>query len=211
MVSSPERSENRRISAIIPSTSPIVVRVERILSSSALIWPITAARSEVSSRKTSSSEEPSATSSWMGTRAANAMSPTRSLDVPCTSRAWSLLGVVSMPLPPQRFGELRRFRGADADRSADARGQLLERGLDDQLAAVDDQHLIDGLCDLGEHVAGDQHGSLGRLRRRAGSRVASGRLPGRARSPARRGSTARGRRAAPRPAPAADACRASSP
>jgi hypothetical protein len=53
--------------------------------------------SEVSSRKTSSSEELSAISSWMGTWAANAMSPTRSLEVPCASRACSLLDVVSMP------------------------------------------------------------------------------------------------------------------
>ena len=43
--------------------------------------------SEVSSRKTSSSEEPSATSSWIGTPAAKAMSPTRSLVVPWTRSA----------------------------------------------------------------------------------------------------------------------------
>ena len=49
---------------------------------------------------------------------------------------------------------------ADANRAADAGGQLLERRLDDELAAVDDQHLIDGLRDLREHVAGDQHRPL---------------------------------------------------
>ena len=43
MVSSPASSAKRRISAIIPSTSPIVVRVERIFSSSALVCAITAA------------------------------------------------------------------------------------------------------------------------------------------------------------------------
>jgi hypothetical protein len=38
---SPERSEKRRIRATIPSTIPIVVRVERIFSSSALACAIT--------------------------------------------------------------------------------------------------------------------------------------------------------------------------
>src|SRR5580765_3596830 len=44
-----------------------------------------AALSSVSPRKTSSSEEPSLTSSWIGTFAAKAMSPTCSLVVPYTS------------------------------------------------------------------------------------------------------------------------------
>ena len=62
-LSSPVSSVKSRISAIIPSSSPIVVRVERIFSSSALICAIMAAPRVVSSRKISSSEEPSVTSS----------------------------------------------------------------------------------------------------------------------------------------------------
>ena len=42
---------------------------------------------------------------------------------------------------------------ADADGAAGARGQLCERGLDHEPPAADDQHLIDGLRDLREHVA----------------------------------------------------------
>ena len=57
----------------------------------------------------------------------------------------------------ERLAQLRGVGGAHAHRAADARGQLLERGLDDELAVVDDQHLVDRLRDLGEHVAGDEH------------------------------------------------------
>src|SRR3984957_20555488 len=52
--------------------------------------------SEVRLRKMSSSEEPSATSSWIGTPAANARSPTFSLLTPCTSNPCSFTVVASI-------------------------------------------------------------------------------------------------------------------
>src|SRR5262249_274446 len=52
--------------------------------------------SEVSSRKTSSRDDVSLASSWTGMRAAKAISPTRSLVVPWTRSAWSLLGLVAI-------------------------------------------------------------------------------------------------------------------
>ncbi len=189
----------------------MVVRVVRIFSSSALQLGDHGCGSEVSSRKTSSSDELSATSSWSGTPAAKARSPTRSLVVPCASSACSLLRVVSICSRRSASASFASCGRADANRAADAGGQLLERGLDDELAAVDDQHLIDGLRNLGQHVAGDQHSPALPARRRAGSRAASAHPPGRARSRARRGSAARDRRAARLQARAAGASRASTP
>ena len=87
-------------------------------------------------------------------------------------------------------------------------GQLGDRSLRDQAAVVDDHHGVDGLRDLGEHVAGDQHGAALRRRTRAAGRAASGCPPGRGRWRARRGSAPPGRRAARSPGRAAAACRA---
>ena len=105
----------------------------------------------------SSSEEPSATSSWIGTPAANATIADFLAARPVHEQSLFVHGRRLDPLALQGLLQLRSFRGADANRSADAGGQLLERGLDDELAAVDDQHLIDGLRNLGQHMAGDQH------------------------------------------------------
>ena len=104
------------------------------------------------------------TSSWSGTPAANAISPTR-----CAVGATDKQRIVSprrvQVLAPQRLLQLIRPGGADADRGADAGGQLLQRGLDDEATTVDDQHLVDGLRDLGQDVARDQDGApLGRER-----------------------------------------------
>ena len=84
------------------------------------------------------------------------MSPTRSLVVPWTSRAWSLFPVEAISRL-QRSPAGARVGGTDADGSADARGQLVERRLDDEFAAIDDQNLVDRLRDLCEHVARDEH------------------------------------------------------
>ena len=57
------------------------------------------------------------------------------------------------PLSLQRVPQARRIGGTDPDCATDARGQLLERRLDNKLAAIDDQDLVDDLCDLREDVA----------------------------------------------------------
>ena len=138
-----------------------MVRVERILSSSALICAITAAAPTVSSRKTSSSEEPSATSSCIGHPGGE-----RDVADALARRSVHEQRVVVARGASRcraRFSASASFAGSGvriADRAADARGQLLERRLDDELAAVDDQHLVDGLRDLCEHVARDEHGPL---------------------------------------------------
>ena len=108
----------------------------------------------------SSSEEPSATSSWIGHARrecdiAHLLAAHAVHEQPLLVQAGRL-----DPLAYQGLLQLRSRRGANAHRSADAGGQLLQRGLDDELAAVDDQHLVDGLRDLREYVAGDQHGLL---------------------------------------------------
>ena len=79
----------------------------------------------------------------------------------------------------------------------------------DEPAAVDDDDVVDGLRDLGEHVARDEHRAALGGHRRAGSRAASGCPAGRGRWRARRGRAPAGRRAASRRARAAGACRAS--
>ena len=59
----------------------------------------------------------------------------------------------------KRLAQPLDARRAHAHRAADLRGQLLQRGLHDEPPAVDDQHLVDRLCDLCQHMAGDQHGA----------------------------------------------------
>ena len=64
-----------------------------------------------------------------------------------------------MPGGAQHLGEPDRLRAAD-EHGAGAVGagaQLLHRALADQPAGADDDHPVDGLLDLGQQVAGDQH------------------------------------------------------
>ena len=57
----------------------------------------------------------------------------------------------------QRAGQVLRVGATDTDRAAGACGQVRQRRLDNKMSAADDQHLVNGLCDLGQHVARDQH------------------------------------------------------
>ena len=57
----------------------------------------------------------------------------------------------------ERLAQLLDARRAHAHRAADLRCQLLQRGLHNEPPAVDDQHLVDRLCDLCQHMARDQH------------------------------------------------------
>ena len=76
--------------------------------------------------------------------------------------------LVAAPCAPACSSAACSFGGlgaAHAHRAADAARQLGERRLDDQLAAGDDQHVVDRLRDLGEHVARHQHrAAAGRVR-----------------------------------------------
>ena len=160
LVTRPESSANSRTRATIPSTIPIVVRVERIFSSSALTGAIKRGSADVRSRKIvlergAFDDELVHRNSGSEGDVADALA--------CRAvheQRSPLLAVASICSRSQRLLQLRRLGRADADRAADARGQLLERRLDHELAAVDDQHLVDGLGDLGEHVARDEHGPL---------------------------------------------------
>src|SRR3954452_7103256 len=58
------------------------------------------------------------------------------------------------------FGEPPGVWAGDAHAAAAAGGhELVERRLADRAAAVDDDDVVGGLGDLGEHVAGDEHGA----------------------------------------------------
>ena len=52
-----------------------------------------------------------------------------------------------------------RLGGADPDQLVGAGGQGGQGGLGDQPPGGDDHHLVDGLGDLGQDMAGDQHGA----------------------------------------------------
>ena len=97
-----------------------------------------------------------------------------------------------------------RASAAGSDVRTSAAGLAAEvghRALLDQGAVGDDHDVVDGLLDLLQQVAGDQHGLALVVRRGgAGSRAASGCPRGRGRWPARRGPAAAGRRAATGPA-----------
>ena len=91
----------------------------------------------------------------------------------------------------------QRGRVGGADECAGASAEVGHRALLDQAAVGDDDDVVDGLLDLLQQVAGDQHRSCpGRGRGGAGRRAASGCPRGRGRWPARRGPAAAGRRAA---------------
>jgi hypothetical protein len=62
-------------------------------------------------------------------------------------------------LATQRRGEPLRIAAADAHRAAGSCGQLCQRGRDHEPPAIDDQHLVNRLRDLGEHMARDEHGA----------------------------------------------------
>ena len=146
------------MSATIPSTSPSVVRVERIFRNSARVCRDHAGPSSaVSSRKTSSSEELSATSSCTDDpRRLRSRRPARSSLRERTAHRRRSRSPRSPRLraPP----ELRPPAASALGPTPPTRAvSCVERRLDDEPAAVDDQHLVDGLRDLGQHVARDEH------------------------------------------------------
>ena len=106
--------------------------------------------------------------------------------------------------------QLGGVAGPDLDGAAGAGAELLEGAACAQPAVGDDHDVVDGLLDLREVVAGDEHGPCRERRSGVGSRAASGCPPDRARWWARREPGSAGRRAARPPARAAAACRASS-
>ena len=160
MASAADPEQRREGSGRSDRHIPLVVRVERIFSNSALGLRDHGCGSDVSSRKTSSSEETSAMSSWIGTPAANARSPSLSVLTPAPSSPCSFRVVASICSCRNASSSVVRF-GVRTRTEPPTRRQLFERGLGDELAAVDDQHLVDGLGDLGEYMAGDQHGPAG--------------------------------------------------
>ncbi len=56
-------------------------------------------------------------------------------------------------LVTQRRSEPLRIAAADANRAAGTRGQLCQRGREHEPPAIDDQHPVNRLRDLGEHMA----------------------------------------------------------
>ena len=158
------------ISASIPSTRPTVVRVERSFRSSALVWAITAA-----SLRSARGRLLRATSLQRRARAPGRRRrrrrrrPGRSS---CHARAvrgrcWSSSRSVRAEAPRQApSGCGLRTRTEPPTRAV----RLLERGLDHQPPPADDQHLIDGLGNLGQHMARDEHSPS--LRREGAEEVA---------------------------------------
>ena len=62
-------------------------------------------------------------------------------------------------LGTQRLGEPLRVAAADANRAAGPGDQLCQGGREHEPPVIDDEHPVDGLGDLGEDVAGDEHGA----------------------------------------------------
>ena len=113
-------------------------------------------RSAVSSRKTSSRDDPSFTSSCRTIAA-------RGCDLPDALARRSAHEQDALPSRSPRSPRGRAPRAAACacgertrTDSADARRELRQRRLDHEPAAVDDQHAVDRLRDLGEHVARDE-------------------------------------------------------
>ena len=153
-------------STSMPSTSPSVVRVERILMISARIWLITSRpRRRPAHRlptRSARGRSPRATRHRSRARAARsttsaAISPTRSIGAPATISAPSAPGDVSRP--SRRSASCStlacglRTRTVPPTRLVSSR----ERRLDHELALGDDQDVVDGLGDLGQDVARHEH------------------------------------------------------
>ena len=96
------------------------------------------------------------------------------------------------PVALQRRGELGRPAASARATPRSPAMRLGDGPLLDEPAAVDDDDVVDGLLDLGEHVAGDEHRAALGGQRRAGSRAASGCPADRGRWRARRGRGPRG-------------------
>src|ERR1017187_10485395 len=62
----------------------------------------------------------------------------------------------------QQFGQNIELRTLHAYHATNVSGQLIERRFSDQPSVIDDEDLVDGLSDLGEHVARNEHGAPAR-------------------------------------------------
>ena len=118
---------------------------------------------DVRSKKTSSRFGDSAAISCSTTPWSNASWPMSSCSTPPTTSASARRGWRRGPDPASTPASCVELRRAHAHARAGAVAQRLERAVGDQPAVVDDHDLVDGLGDLREHVAGEQHGApLGR-------------------------------------------------
>ena len=150
-----------------------------------------------------------ATSSCSTTPAAAAISPTRSLGRAVDEQHAVAVGrrprSLAARAPPAASSACGlRTRTAPPSRAVSS----CERRLGDEPAAVHDQHAVDGLRDLGEHVARDEHRPAAGGERAQEVAQPAHALRDRARSPARRGSSSSGlaeqRRREPEPLPHAE-------
>ena len=199
------------VSSTITSGTPHHARVVRTLSSSDWTRAVTAS----SPRRSARGKPPRASRARPSARAARCRSPPRA------RRFAPARGPrrVSCPRARSTFAPC----AASSERSRDASGlrtrvppcapastSAIDRLLD-ELAAVDDHDAVDGLRDLGEHVARDEdRPAFGGERAQEVAQPAHARRD-RGRWRARRARAPRGRRAARSRARAAGACRASSP
>ena len=146
----------------------------------------------VRARNTSSSESPRRRSARRATTpwriAISATAPARRARRPASSSP-SCRSTQRPARGVERRGAARAVSAACTRTRlpAGAAGQLADGALGDEPAAADDHDVVDGLRDLGEHVAGDQHRAALGGAARAGSRAASGCPAGRGRWRARRG------------------------
>ena len=122
--------------------------------------------SEVSSRKTCSSEEPCGDELVQDDARRRPRSRRRGRSS-CRRRAARRRRRPSTAMPSRASAScsVGGLRAAHAHRAAEPRRQLVERRLGDEPAAVDDQHAVDGLRDLGQHVARHEHRPAARRER----------------------------------------------
>ena len=153
-------------------TTAANVRVVRSLSSSACSSAFMP-RAPVSARNASSSDRTRGARPSTATRSWPAISPTCSGVAPRTCRTSpSRCDPVAAAL--ERAGQPGRVLRADLGRGAVVAAEhLLERALGAQLAVGDDDDVVDRLRDLGQDVAGDEHGARRGRPARAAGRAAS--------------------------------------
>ena len=217
-VGSESRLTSTAISSEVPTATPGErherargAQLDQLGLAAAAVMP----RPPVSSKKASSSERETATSSesatpcvgghlahHLGRGAAHQQRAGRSRRRPRCP------GSRSSARPSRSASAARtRVTGPVRRRRAPARAGRCARS-----TPVRDHHdVVDALGDLGEQVAGHQHGAAAAGLVRAAGRASSGCRAGRGRWRARRGSAPRGRRAARRRSRAAGACPSSSP
>ena len=128
------------------------------------VHPALSSSSSMTSRKRSSRVERCGASSWTAIPSARASSPIASAPSPRDEQR-PLVALDLAAARRDRRGEPLEIGGANPRGHLAAGGELGQRRLRDQLAVADHDQLVGGLVDLGEDVAGDEHGAaLGGLR-----------------------------------------------